>query len=186
MDQVKALFAIVLLVVITFSCSTNGKFADEINTVDSLITVVEDYQASLNSNNLDTLNAKLEVVNDRMDYLSQNYPDSTDRDFWITKMNYLRQVQKAYQRHGENRPSLSRQIEESLRQLKTLRNSLEDEKLTEEEAEKYVQDEMEVVSELRFNTQKITRSVESGNEIWDSLRPYFDSVAVYYRSRQVQ
>ena len=154
--------------------------------MDSLITVVENYQASLDSNNTDTIAANLEVVSDRMDYLSQNYPDSTDRDFWITKMNYLRQVQKAYQRHGENRPSLSRQIEESLRQLKTLRNSIEDEKLTEEEAEKYVQDEMEVVSEIGFNTYKITESVKAGNEIWDSLQPYFDSVTVYYRSREIQ
>ncbi len=185
MDQVKSLIGLILIAVTAVSCNS-GKFSEEIETVDSLITVVEGYQVSLDSANADTVNAKLVVVSDRMDYLADNYKDSTDRKFWITNMNYLRQVRKAYSSYGDQKEPLSREIDQSLRQLNTLRNSLEDEKLSEEEAQMYVEDEAEVVARIGFNTQRMNNSLRWGDEVWDTLRPYFDSITMYQRSQPVQ
>lgn len=184
MDKLKLLLAVAGLAVLTVSCESNEKFAAEIETVDSLITIVEDFQLRLENINPDTISEKLTVVTERSDYLVANYPDSSNRKFWVSDLNYLGSVHKAYSRYEENAPSISRQLEEAKKQLSTLKNSLEDEKLTEEEARKYVDDEADAVMQLKFGAQKMIGRVEDANVVWDSLRPYFDSIAMHLQSAQ--
>ncbi len=184
MDKIKSILAIAGFVMLTASCQSNEKFEAEIETVDSLIIIVEDFQVRLNAINADTVSEKLSVVSERAGFLLKNYPDSTDRKFWISDMNYLGSVEKAYSRFEENNQPLSRQLEESMRQLTTLKNSLQDEKLTEEEAQKYVDDEAQVVMQIKFAAQKMIGRVEEANVVWDSLQPYFDSIAISIRGAQ--
>lgn len=176
--------AIAGFVMLTVSCQSNKKFEAEIETVDSLITIVEDFQLRLNAINSDTVSEKLSVVSDRVGFFMNNYPDSTDRKFWINDMNYLGLVEKAYSRFEENNQPLSRQLKESMKQLTTLKNSLEDEKLTDEEAQKYVDDEAHHVMQIKFSAQKMIGRVEEADVVWDSLQPYFDSIAISIRGAQ--
>ncbi len=186
MDKIKLFLAVALLAVVSTSCesSNNGKFAEEIETVDSLLIIVEGFEARLNAINADTLSENLAIVSERSEFFQKNYPDSNDRKFWVTDMNYLGGVKKAYSRFEENSAGISRQLDESKKQLTTLRNSLEDEKLTEEEARKYVEDEAQAVMELKFGAQKMLGRVEEANVVWDSLRPYFDSIAMHLQAAQ--
>ncbi len=184
MDKIKSILAVAGFIAITASCQSNTKFQAEIETVDSLITIVEDFQVRLNAINSDTVSEKLSVVSERVGFFMQNYPDSTDRKFWISDMNYLGSVEKAYSRFEENNQPISRQLEESMKQLTTLKNSLVDEKLTEEEAQKYVDDEAQVVMQIKFSAQKMIGRVEEADVVWDSLRPYFDSIAISIKGVQ--
>lgn len=185
MDQIKKFFGLVCVLAIAVSCQPgNGKFARQFVVVDSLVTVVDGFDKRLAAMNPDTINAKLQVVNDRFDFLGKNYPDTTDRKFWVSDMTYLGQVKKAYTRFGENSPTLSRQIEESHKQLVTLRNSLEDDKFDLEEANEYLADEAGVVTQIFFDANKMMDRVDKANVVWDSLRPHFDSITIYYRSAQ--
>ncbi len=184
MDKIKSILAAAGFILLTASCQSNGKFAEEIQTVDSLISIVEDFQLRLNAIDSDTVSEKLSVVSDRVGFLMKNYQDSTDRKFWISDMNYLGSVEKAYSRFEENNQTIGRQLEESMKQLTTLKNSLVDEKLTPEEAREYVDDEAHVVMQIKFSAQKMIGRVEEADVVWDSLQPYFDSIAISLRGAQ--
>lgn len=167
------------------SCN-NGQYAEKIDTVDSLTMIVEKYQVEIDSLQSDTIRKSMKHMHTTVEYLSEHYSDTTNRKLAIENANFMRQLDKAYKRYEEGMQTLQAQSGESLKQLETLRNSLEDAKLTEEEAKKYVQDEAGEVSSIQYNVNKVKSSIEWSREVWTKVGPRFDSLSTYYHSSSAQ
>lgn len=188
MDKIKSAAAALLLAA-AMGCNGPSEYQWEMAQVDSLYQVVETYNVQLDSLNHDSLMATAQEVRETYAYLDENYPDSTDREFWLTDMNYLARVQKAFRRYEENQAEMRKQTDYTMHQLETLYNSLKDEKLkedramTQKTAEDYLQSEAEAVTALRFKMDKIYPEIQDAMVIWDSLQPRFDSIEAHLRSQ---
>ncbi len=160
------------------ACANSHTFSNEIATVDSLLVVVNSYQLSLDSIDPDEVAVNLKAVHNTREFMIQNYKDSTDRRFWGSEMGYLSRVEKAYIKYEAGVNDFQTKLDESKKQLQTLRNSLEDEKLTTDEARVYVKTEKEVVQGMASTKHKLTFNTKSAHIIWEAKKPFFDSVAV--------
>lgn len=183
MDKIKLYRGLVLLLIVTTACQQNRKFEAEINKVDSLQQVVKNLKMTLDSVDESAVETRYPLVEKQKDFLTNNYPDSTDRRFWISDMGYLNQVHQGLSQYKEYRPEVEEELEYSEEQLEGLRYSLADEKLTEEQAEKYLEQETEALRETRNNVYRLVPATRNAIIIWDSLQPRFDSIANYLRNR---
>lgn len=187
MDKVIKLAAGALL--LAAGCSSPSPYQWEMSQVDSLHQVVETYELQLDSLNHDSIIKTSEEVNETFAYLDKNYPDSTDRDFWLRDMNYLARARKSFTRYDENQKELREQVGYTKHQLETLYQSLKDqelkekEKMTEEKAEQFLQTEARAVQGLSFKMNKIYPATRSALAIWDSLQPRFDSIEAHLRNQ---
>ena len=178
MDILKKIAPIVIGPMLFGACSNTPTFSNEIATVDSLLMVVNNYQLSLDSIDPDEVAVNLKAVHATREFMIENYKDSSDRRFWGGEMGYLSRVEKAYTKYEGGVNEFQTKLDESRMQLETLRNSLEDEKLTKEEALVYVKAESELVLGMAATKHKLTYNTKSAHIIWEGKKPYFDSVAV--------
>lgn len=173
-----------LYATILVSCSGNGSFKEEISSVDSLQVVVDELKLKMDSVNFDEMRETASESKDMYAYLSENYKDSTNRDFWINDMNALRQVMKIMMRHQENCNKTVEELHYTEKQLNDLRNSLKDGKVNKEEADQYLQDEKAAVNTLKMQVQKSQPRVLLAIDMWDTLQAEMAVVADSLRKLQ--
>lgn len=183
MDKVKLAFGLLAGFVLV-SCSNNSKFKAELKTVDSLQTVVETYQQKLDSVDTELMHQRAEEVSEQYTYIEQNYRDTTQRDFWINKMSFYRLVMKGYTKFAKNEDKLRAEMGEMEKQLTTLKNSLEDEKLSEEEVDKYLRTEAIALQQMQLHYTSLVPGLKRVNALYDDLKPTIDSVENHLRSSQ--
>ncbi|MGB0176724.1 MAG: hypothetical protein ACPF9D_06140, partial [Owenweeksia sp.] len=159
------------------ACQNQGHFKSEIATLDSLQKELNYYDLKLDSVNVERLQEIAPQVGQLQDYLAGNYPDSLDRSFWVTKMNGMTIVKKGAERYLANHEKVDAEIDYTREQLSNLRNSLKDEKIAKEDAEKYLADETHAVGEIVFYVNKLQGPASLATEIWDTLHPQMQAMA---------
>jgi len=133
---------LIILAVSLASCSGGGEnFASEIRSVDSLLTVNKNLQTRMDSIDMGKVKEEASIVKEKMETLQKGYPDTNDRNFWVQEMGLYIRVSKGFSKWQESAPGILEELKTSEHQLETLKNSLEDEKLSKEEAEKYMRRE---------------------------------------------
>lgn len=169
------------------SCQTGTEYSRELEHVDSLQKVVEDHRARMDSFDTERIKSISTKVDSQFTFISQNHPDTLDREFWKKDLSYLGLIMKNLNRYEENYPELEQSIEYTTGQLKALENSLRDGKLAEkeglerEEAKKYVHEEVQAVQRIEFDAKRFLPETERALTLWDSLEPRFDSISEYVR-----
>lgn len=166
-----------IVVLAIASCQNHGHFAEEIQTVDSLQATLSFYELKLDSVDEPRLREINPQVNELYEYLSKNYLDSLDRSFWITKLNGMTIVKKGAGRYLADYEKLSTEINYTQQQLATLRNSLADEKITEEDADQYLRDEASATGEIILYVNKLQGPARLSIQIWDTLHPQMRAMA---------
>lgn len=160
---------IVLLFFAGLSSCTTSPFEGEISTIDSLSLVVDSLNQKMESIDLvktKEISKKSSVL---QQYLSANYPDSLDRNFWVNKMTPLYGVQRSLSKFLASESEIREEIKYTIEQLKTFRNSLKDEKLSKEEARKYLEQEKNAVSQIFFFMEKYHFKVTIALSDWERI-----------------
>lgn len=175
----KSLLAI-FIVLGLFSCESNYVYEREINTVDSLLVVANNSYLRVDSIDVDKASIIMGDAEKMFDLLIDNYGDSTNRHFWIVQIPPLYDVKRDLNRFLSKRDNLLKDIKLSQKQLSTLKNSLQDEKLTKEEVVKYLDQELRAVQGISFLMAKYYPRAQKGLRNWsqvqEDLRPLLDSI----------
>lgn len=167
---------------LVISCHHNQEFANEIKEVDSLQNVANGLSARLDSINGEEIEELADTISGQYDYLTRRKSDFSDRHFWTTDVNYLIKIKGSFEAYTENEEDFHKQLELSKKQLSTLKNSLKDEKLKEEEAEEYVEQESEALENIYEVFTKNYEAVKEAREMWDQLKPRYDSITNYLQT----
>ncbi len=169
--------SIALLALALAACGNNGKYKVEIQKVDSLQNQLSLYHARLDSVDQERLREMQPEINELYDYLTENYPDSLDRRFWINTLNQMVIVKKGTERYLANYEQLKGEMDYTGKQLADLENSLKDEKLESEKVQEYLRDEKQAVVEIEFFVNKLHGPARYAISAWDTLHPQMQSLA---------
>ena len=175
MDKVKFLAGLAFGVLLV-GCQNQKEFQSELKSIDSLQMVVNDIQLKLDSVDSEVIHSRAEEVDRQYAFLNNNFKDTADRDFWVTKMTFYRQVMKGYTKYVKGEEKLIAEIDESRKQLETLKNSIADEKLEKAEVEQYLVDEAVAVKQLEMHYYKLAPGMDRVDFLYEDLKPYMDSV----------
>lgn len=160
---------IVLLFIAGLSSCTTSPFEGEISTTDSLSMVVDSLNQKMASIDLVKTKEVGKKSSVLQQYLSINYPDSLDRNFWVNKMTPLYDIQRILSKFLASEADIRKEIGYTIEQLKTFRNSLKDGKLTKEEAKKYLMQEKNAVSQISYFMEKYHFRVIKGLKDWEKI-----------------
>ena len=184
MDKVRLLILPVLLAFLTPGCNQPAAYETEIQEIDSLRLRLTGFRVLLDS--LDTEEtARLAVhVDTQYNYLLQNYPNQNDREFWLHEVPQFADIRKMLTSLGKKKKGIRQSIEYSDKQLLTLKNSIEDEKLTAEEIKKYLDREYQAYLSLSFTFNKYVEGAKRALKLWEINQEPYDSIVNQLRAEQ--
>jgi hypothetical protein len=160
------------LVLILAGCENNNPAVQaRLNTIDSLETVLAEVETAMAPYNDSTLKDDAAEVKRLHDYLEKHYPVLDDRSFWINKMNPTRRIYKSLGMFAGKQDEMQGEIVYTRKQLVELRNSIEDEKLSEAEQEDYLAVETRAVAEMHKALFVYEPEAKVCLAIWDTLGP---------------
>lgn len=177
MDQVKKVAGILSLL-IAISCNNTVRYQKELSTVDSLEQLVTGYRLKIDSLDLAELQTSYDEVDTTLQQLKEAGVPPENKDFWVTQMGPIANINKAMRRFTENYENLSEQLEFSKKQLEALENSIEDEKLDSAEVTRYVAEESAAVNVLKFKVYKNYYGAKEAMSNWSNAKSHYDSLVV--------
>lgn len=173
--------ALLVVILLAIACKPNSAYQTEIDKVDSLKTVVDLVDENLQKTDVAQIEKELEELNVRYKYLTDNFPDSADASFWIYDVNNMIRIKKTYVRFLKSREKMEKDIEYTQSQLESLKNSLQDEKISPQQAEEYVNTESNSTLEI-FKWGAVTfEQLDISGFINDSIQPRLDSIENYLK-----
>lgn len=159
-----------LVVAGLMSCSKNHPYKSEISSADSLILVLDTLAQKFGGMDLEKTEKIAKESSELQEYLSSNYPDSTNRNFWVNKMGPLYGVQRNLSKFLAGKGGVQKELDYSKEQLKTFKNSLKDKKLSAEEARKYLGQEINAVNQVSFFVTKYEPKVSLAFSEWERIK----------------
>lgn len=157
-------------------CQNQNEFQAELKSIDSLMVVVENVGLKLDSVDSEMMHTRAEEVDRQFSFLEKNFKDTADREFWLNKMTFYRQVMKGYTKYVKGEEKLIAEIDESKHQLEALKNSIADGKLEQPEVEKYMKEEAMAVKEIEMYYIKLVPGMDRVHGLYEDLKPKMDSV----------
>lgn len=130
------------------SCNGPHVHQADLKTVDSIAVVVDDLSLKLDSAGDFGIAEKYPEIRDRFNKLLEFEQDPEDRRFWIDDMNFARRIKKSGEKYMKTKDELKEGLDYSRNQLKTLRNSIEDKKISQEQIDQYLLEESQAVRKL--------------------------------------
>ena len=165
-----------LLLALTSCGNKSSSYAEEIKTIDSLLVLVTDMQAGIDSVSMDTVSMYSAVVKEKMNVLKSRYPDTTDREFWVLEMGVFAKVDRGLSKFKSNAPNIMAGLKTSEKQLRTLRNSLEDNKLDSAEVKSYMKVETNEFLAVQHQFYRRQRVALSALELYPYALAHMDSI----------
>lgn len=176
MDQIKQRIGFSILISLCLACQPKSPYPKEINQIDSTSSLLEATAKDLKAIDIELYQKEMQEVDGRYKFLTQNFKDSLDRHFWVVDMNAIIGVKKTYTRFLKNHKKMGEDIGYTLSQLDDLKNSLEDKKLSEEEIDQYLSQELKEARKIHLWGDYTFTALESSHRVWDSLQPRLDSI----------
>lgn len=175
MTRITFLFSLLAFALV--SCQEPTSYQAEIKTVDSLLVVVDYLDGKLDSIDIEEMEQEWPEVNRVFKTLTGPKADPNDKDYWMNTIGVLALVETPYKKYLRDAPKAKEDLASSKTQLQGLRNSLEDNKLSPEEVEKYLAQEALIVGETYILVRKRARPAMDALAIWDTAAPRFVALA---------
>ena len=167
------------------ACDSDESYQRELDQIDSLQIVFKSYRDLLDSLDSKEVMATIEHVDSQYNYLMKNYPDMDDRDFWVKEVPQFGTMDKALGRLMEHGDEMREELDYSEHQLATLKNSISDNKLTDEQVKEYMESEMRASDNLYVSFNKYIAPSRLALKIWELNREPYDSIVNHLRKSQV-
>lgn len=160
-----------------YGCDQKQVFSSEISTIDSLYATVGQFESRISTIDSSKVKAVLARSTELNDYLTKNYPDTNDRDFWINDMNDLYEVKRGLEKYSAKSDFIVKEIKYCKTQLLSLRKSLDDEKLDQQKAVSYLEIERKAVENLEFLVEKLQPRAEKSLNTWGRINEEIEALA---------
>lgn len=170
------MFAGIFVGALLVGCQNQNEFQAELKSIDSLKVVVENVELKLDSVDSEMMHSRAEEVDRQYAFLEKNFKDSTDRNFWVNKMTFYRQVMKGYTKYVKGEEKLVEEIATSKKQLDALKNSISDGKLQKPDVDQYMKEEAMAVKEMEMHFNKLVPTMDRIHGLYEDLKPQMDSV----------
>lgn len=164
---------------LVFIGCNDAKYQQELNDIDSLITVVDSLHQKLIGLNIDTINILIDETEGSLSVLRAYTPDKNKQEY-LTKISYCGSVNKQLGRFIGSYSHYQKELTMSGEQLKSLRFDVENNLLKDTMVQKYLNDEQRILSSLGL---KFENSINNMNEkkqfymeIRESILTYTDSI----------
>ncbi len=164
------LFAAAYMAMVACSSPLSRENETRVEKIDSLKSVLTTVENELQPWQDSTLDDDAEQAQQLYVYLEKTYPDKENRVFWITQMNALKKVYKAFGKFHKAKTVVTEKIPLSRKQLQTLENSIREDALEEKQIEEYMVIETQEVNKIYDLYFRISPEVEASASIWDTLR----------------
>ncbi len=184
MDKLRLPLNCLAVYLLCFACQPKSVYKAELGEIDSLRMVLAEYSQLLDS--LDTEeNLKLAShVDTQYNYLMANYPDPNDREFWLKEVSNFGTINKALGRLQSHSQRMREDIAYADKQLHTLGNSIEDNKLSAEQIDEYLQLEASAIAELELSFKKYIAPSKLALKLWIAYEEPYDSIVNHLRNSQ--
>lgn len=174
-----------MLGTIVVGCNNSAKeFEVELAAIDSLQVVVEGYQTGIDTIDTEKMDALAKEVDRQYTFITENYMDTTARDFWVNDMSYYKGMLKNFTRFAEGQEKVKEELAENHKQLTTLRNSVAAGKLERPEVEKYLGEEVNALQQTQMRYNKIVPNLAVQLKLYNEFKPKMDSVETFVKSSQ--
>ncbi len=184
MDKVKYSVLGLILTILMVGCQTEEAYQTELNQIDSLRADLSSYLVQLDAFDTDEVSSIAAHVDTQYAYLMANYPDQNDRDFWLKEVSQYGNINKSLGRLESHKDQIRETIEYADKQLRTLSNSIRDEKLTGEQIAEYLERERLAAGELQLSYNKYIAPTELALNLWDAYQEPYDSIVSHLRQTQ--
>lgn len=182
MDKVKVLAGLALGAMV-IGCSNPAKeFKAELEVVDSLQTIVQTYQEGIDTIDAEEIKGLAKEVDLQYSFVTENFRDTSARDFWVRDVSYYKGVMKTFTRFAKGQKKVKEELAENEKQLSTLKNSIEDGKLERPEVEKYLTEEVNAVQQTQMHYNKIVPNLAAQRKLYEQFKPKMDSVEALIRA----
>lgn len=184
MDKVKVLAGLALGAIMVGCGNPAKEFKTELAAIDSLQVVVEGYQKGIDTVDAEKMDTLAKEVDRQYKFITENYNDTTARDFWVNDMSYYKGVMKTFTHFADGHEKVKEELAENQKQLSTLKNSIEDGKLERPEVEKYLGEEVNALQQTQMHYNKIVPNLAVQLKLYEEFKPKMDSVETLVKSSQ--
>lgn len=172
-----------MLGAIVVGCNNSAKeFKAELAAIDSLQVVVENYQTNMDTINTEEMSALAKEVDRQYIFITDNYKDTSSRDFWVRDMSYYKGIMKTFVHFDEGQEKVKKELSECGSQLASLENSIKDGKLERPEVEKYLGEEVNALQQAQMHYNKIALNLGGQLKLYNEFKPKMDSVETLVKS----
>ena len=177
---------ILLLMTVGYLVSCTSK-ADQakIQSIDTLLTTLNEAEEMLLSVDANLVNQKLEEINSDADFLNTHLKDTIDKATAIEISEYLR-YKKSLQFYKENYPEFVEAINTSKKQLNNLKADVENGLLTDEQFNTYYNNEMRIALEIMQNVERAVNGVNLVLNKIDEKKPVIEKVITHIEESNAQ
>lgn len=177
------------LCLISLMCFTACKEHSMVNKethlagVDSLVTVIDFLSERVAEPDEERVEEVAPMAKANYMVIVENNPNQASKEFWIKEVNPITQMTEAFEKFLKEKPVIEEGLAHSRHKLVTLRNSIEDNKLSDSLALRYIQDERAALAEWHLKVNKRVPKVKAALVLWDSTRAHYDSLAQALRKQ---
>jgi len=158
------------LIIVAFSsaCSSH-KYTEELNRIDSLLTVVEHAEIKLNTIDTAVISSDYQIYTNNLAHVRTSFSEKED-DSWgyLTRYGLIRKPLRDFNRHYV---TFMKEIEETRSQLNILRENIKRQKINEEDIPRYINDEAAFVDYIHLSVENLIDITTSYHEQFKELNP---------------
>ncbi len=167
------------LSIFLFICCNSPKNQEELNHIDSLISVVDSLHNELIVLNIDTINFQIDETSESLKVL-RGYAPKTNRADYLKTLDYCGDVNKQLGKFMSKYQHFQKELSLSGEQLKSLRYDAENNLLKDSVLIKYLADEQKILTtldlNLRANKHKLIEKQEFYKDVREEIMSLTDSI----------
>lgn len=152
----------------------------KLNSLDSLMAVVDTLETEHYNTNRDAALAEQKRVQELYAWYQQNYHDTTNRNFWVNDLSALDRVERGFRKGLGSEKASEEGIEFAAKQLKTLQTNFTSGQIEEAQFLEYVDMEKAAVKQLYTQVHYYYLEIPVCLAIMDTLGPKLDSIRQTY------
>lgn len=175
------LISSILLILSVQSCGPS--YSEEIDQIDSMVTILKDKSAQLQEFPVEMVNAKNDTFLSIYAAIDTVYNFSI-QDSNFNTVNMFINLQKPLRRHKERGVKLMEDVDYQISQLESLRKDIKSKSRTKEEIEKYLSIESAECEKVVQFASTYYSMMKSQIETFDSLSPKIRELIVLYSTNK--
>lgn len=168
-------FAVLVFTVGSLSSCGSGVHADKVERVDSLLTVLKSNRKKLDEVDASPLLKAKKKAEEQLRFIQQNFPDTMNAEL-AGKMSDYKINRKLIKTIIDRSEGLGKEMDYTIGQLEDLKTDLKNEVHSEEDAEKYFQEEQNAAAKLIRDFNFLEEKYPVALEEHQKYKPVADSV----------
>jgi len=167
---VALIFTISLSALVFFNTCKTGKYNEEIATIDSLMTVLNNSEKLLNKIDTNEISLHFDIYIQNLSKIRESFSDRDDEEAWqvYTRYGLIRKYLRDYKK---NHDEFVKEIAVAKNQLDALKQNIKKNTFEEELIEQYIHEEAAFVTYISISVEHLVEHTTTYNEMFKELNP---------------